>query len=298
MKPNFHVAIAILVHRNQILVGWRHAQQHQGNKYEFPGGKVEAHETAVQACRREVLEEVGIELTTCFEFDFVQHEYEDVIVNLHFFISYIELEQAQKIAAPWKWYHRHELLDLNFPKANQQIIKKLSFPRFIRISEDIEQLNQLQEQQYLYWRHAEAVQPDVLLAQFSCENLSKLVINLNDWKKLNQSQQKQIGFIHLNSKQLAQLSHSDLVTGYRYLASCHNQIELEKAQQIGCHAVFLSPVLATPTHPEQTALGWNQFAQIAQNSHVAVYALGGMQAHDLQIARQHYAYGLAGMRFI
>lgn len=48
-KAQLNVAIAILLQHGQVLVGFREADQHQGNKYEFPGGKVEAGETALGA---------------------------------------------------------------------------------------------------------------------------------------------------------------------------------------------------------------------------------------------------------
>lgn len=38
-KPIVDVAIAILIHRGKILVGWRGEQQHQGGKHEFPRWK-------------------------------------------------------------------------------------------------------------------------------------------------------------------------------------------------------------------------------------------------------------------
>ena len=59
-KPSIHVAIALLFHRGKVLVGWRNAEQHQGNKHEFPGGKVEVGETPVQACRREVMKKLEL----------------------------------------------------------------------------------------------------------------------------------------------------------------------------------------------------------------------------------------------
>ena len=61
-KPIVHVAVALLFHRSKVLVGWREAKQHQGNKYEFPGGKVEGNETPEETCRREIYEEVGLSL--------------------------------------------------------------------------------------------------------------------------------------------------------------------------------------------------------------------------------------------
>ena len=68
-KATVDVAIAILLHKSKVLVGWRQANQHQGNKHEFPGGKVELGETPEQACRREIFEEVGIGLKDWHVFD-------------------------------------------------------------------------------------------------------------------------------------------------------------------------------------------------------------------------------------
>jgi len=64
-KATVDVAIAILLHKSKVLVGWRQANQHQGNKHEFPGGKVEKWETPEQACRREIYEEGKFTLIPC-----------------------------------------------------------------------------------------------------------------------------------------------------------------------------------------------------------------------------------------
>ena len=86
-KPSIDIAIGILLHQNKILVGWREAKQHQGNKHEFPGGKVEEGETPLAACRREVYEEVGVGLKDWSAFDVIHHEYDDVVVNITFISS-------------------------------------------------------------------------------------------------------------------------------------------------------------------------------------------------------------------
>ena len=44
-----NVAVAVIYHENQYLLGFRDASQHQGNRYEFVGGKIEDDETAKQA---------------------------------------------------------------------------------------------------------------------------------------------------------------------------------------------------------------------------------------------------------
>lgn len=45
-------------------------------------------------------------------------------------------------------------------------------------------------------------------------------------------------------------------------------------------------------------MGWEQFELIAQKMHIPVFALGGMTQEHLVEAQQHYAYGIAGLRFL
>ncbi|PNK59963.1 NUDIX domain-containing protein [Psychrobacter sp. FDAARGOS_221] len=57
------VAIAVIHHGQHYLLGYRNAQQHQGNRYEFVGGKIEADEAPKQALIREVNEEIGLDIS-------------------------------------------------------------------------------------------------------------------------------------------------------------------------------------------------------------------------------------------
>lgn len=295
-KATVDVAIAILLHKTKVLVGWRQANQHQGNKHEFPGGKVEPGESPEQACRREIYEEVGIGLKEWHAFDVIRHEYEDIIVNLHLFHAYVPDELLNLIHQPWAWYNRDQLIDLNFPKANTVILQRLSWPHLIKISDQIDALPQ--QEALLYWRtQTEGIeQIEQQLDALKGDQLRNLIVNVDLWQKLSVKLQNKIQTIHLKQSQLMSLSKGGLVVGKRFIAACHDAVSLQHAQHIGCDAVFLSPVHATETHPETKVLGWDRFQELAQNSDIPVFALGGLAPADLEQAQKHHAYGLAGIR--
>lgn len=295
-KPQLDVAIGLLVHKNQILVGWREEHQHQGNKHEFPGGKVEAGELPIEACRREICEEVGLNLTSWQKFDLIRHEYDDVIVQLHFFMTQVSTEECQQIDAPWQWIARDQLLDLNFPKANTAIVKRLYWQRFIKISHDLSNLNYLSDDRLLYWRMDSSEFSHEKFSKCSIEKLSKLIVNVDIWNKLGDLQQNAIQTIHLKQEQLLKLNHNDLNLTKRYIAACHSLDALKHAEQIGCDAVFLSPVFNTETHPDAEGLGWGNFAKMAVQVNMVIFALGGVSPELLTDAQKHHAYGVAGIR--
>lgn len=97
--------------------------------------------------------------------------------------------------------------------------------------------------------------------------------------------------VHLQAGQLMQLSEPPPVEFWA--ASCHNAAELARAAQLNAGFVVLSPVLATPTHPEAAGMGWAQFAQRTRDYPLPVYALGGMKPELLDTAMQHGAHGIA-----
>lgn len=295
-KPQLNVAIAILSHRKQILVGWRNADQHQGNKAEFPGGKVEEGETPQQACRREVMEEVGIDLEHWFVFDVIQHEYDDLIVKLHVFHAHVGSEQAALIQAPWQWVARTALAQHPFPKANKKLIQRLALPEKIKISEQVTDLMGLDDNTYLYWRCDPSIDAVKTLSDYSVEQLTRLIVNLQLWQQLNSIQQQAIAMVHLKHHQLMQLSEAHLVSGQSYLAACHDQTSLLRAAQLGVDAMLLSSIHPKEEQIDTPALGWDAFQKLALQVQTPVYALGGITLEDYETAKAYDAYGIAGIR--
>lgn len=295
-KPIIDVAIAILLHKSKVLVGWRQANQHQGNKHEFPGGKVESGETPEQACRREIYEEVGIGLKNWYVFDIIRHEYDDIIVNLHLFHAYVPDELIDLVQQPWSWYSRDQLANLKFPKANAAILERLQWPHFIRISEELATLPKQEGLLYLRIEERALVSIEQQLKVLTDTQIDKLIVNFEIWLQLDSTLQEKIKTIHLKQSQLMNFRKEELLIGKRLIAACHDVVSLQYAQHIGCDAVFLSPVNSTETHPNAKALGWEGFAALAKQSDVPIFALGGVAPTDLEQAQKHHAYGLAGIR--
>lgn len=100
--------------------------------------------------------------------------------------------------------------------------------------------------------------------------------------------------VHLRAAQLAQLQRRPPLDWCA--ASCHNAAELARAVRLGIDFAVLGPVATTPTHPEAQPLGWAGFAAAVQGAAVPVFALGGMEMHQLETAWAHGAHGIAMLR--
>lgn len=61
---------------------------------------------------------------------------------------------------------------------------------------------------------------------------------------------------------------------------------------------MIGHVLATPSHPDEPALGWTRFAELTRNAGLPVFAIGGQSNNTLSQAKQHGAHGIAGIRYL
>lgn len=82
-----HVAAGILRDpTGRVLLAERRHDRLFAGFWEFPGGKVQPDETAAAALRRELAEELGIEVAACEHFRTLEHDYPDRLVRLDFFL--------------------------------------------------------------------------------------------------------------------------------------------------------------------------------------------------------------------
>ena len=104
----------------------RATHQHQGGKWEFPGGKVEAGETIQQALKRELQEEIGIDVSAAEPLLVIEHTYSDKAVKLDVWRVTGFNGTAQSLEGlENRWVQLTELDQLDFPEANLPIIEAL-----------------------------------------------------------------------------------------------------------------------------------------------------------------------------
>lgn len=126
MKKN-KISIAIVKSvNNQFLISFRPKGVHQGEKWEFPGGKTEKGELTDQAMRRELLEETGLVALEYQLLESISFDYDDLALDLYFYLVTEFSGEAQgKEDQLIKWVSKEDLLLHEFPDANKTVIEKL-----------------------------------------------------------------------------------------------------------------------------------------------------------------------------
>ncbi len=128
--PWLHVVAGVIMNAtgDAVLLARRPAHKHQGDKWEFPGGKVEAGETAMAALQRELIEELGIlvEPTLLAPFIEVRHRYPDKNIFLDVWqVGQFSGQAHGREGQLVRWFAYSELEMLDFPAANAPILAKL-----------------------------------------------------------------------------------------------------------------------------------------------------------------------------
>ncbi len=120
------VAVAVITDDiGRVLITRRSADApHGGMLWEFPGGKLERHESSEAALVREIKEEIGLDVLQCTFLGEVHHTYSKHSVCLHVFhVSDFHGEPiCQEKQMDMRWVAFENLQSFQFPAANQQII--------------------------------------------------------------------------------------------------------------------------------------------------------------------------------
>ena len=121
-----HVAVGVILRGQQVLLALRSSKQHQGGKWEFPGGKVEKGETVAAALKRELQEEVAIDVAESSAFMQLEYAYPEKTVLLDIYlVTGFDGEPEGREGQPLRWVEIAELGSIEFPDANQPIVERI-----------------------------------------------------------------------------------------------------------------------------------------------------------------------------
>lgn len=292
--------------RMEFLLGQRAPGSFYPGFWEFPGGKVEADETPHGALVRELHEELGIEVLRADPWLRREHLYEHAHVRLNFFRVHEwrgELQDHVHSALSWQRADRPTVTPM-LP-ANAPVLAALALPNFYaithaaRIGIDAQllalaraleaglELVQLREPTLDTARRSAFVHAAVdLCHQFG----ARVLVNADAGLAVESGADG----LHMTALQLAACSTRPdfpLVA-----ASCHSTAEIERAAKMGCDFTVFGPVRATASHPGVKGVGWEAFAAALAVPPAPTFALGGLSAADLDVARRSGAHGIAAIR--
>jgi mutator protein MutT len=125
--PVKRIGVAVIQNsEGLILIDRRLSQGYLGGFWEFPGGKIEPDETVEECIRREIKEEIGIEISVDSHLITIEHTYPHFRVCLQVYnCKYLAGEPRPLECEEIRWVSVNELHNYKFPEANFQIIDAL-----------------------------------------------------------------------------------------------------------------------------------------------------------------------------
>jgi len=309
MTP-IHVVAGVLRDREgRVLVAERPAGKHLAGYWEFPGGKSDAGEAPLDALRRELHEEIGVDIESARPLISVPWTYPEkrIVLDAWLVDEYAGTPHAREAQA-LQWIEVDALRKLPMPPADVPIVNALRLPDRYLItpsfapSESRALLDGIERACAAGFRLIQFRQPtwapdEIVRAAREANAIcahhgAALMINAS-WII---AERLGLAGVHVPARIAAALDLRPISRDSWFAISCHDAAELRHAERIGADFATLSPVAPTPSHPDVKALGWDAFAERVTGAAIPVYALGGLGADDVASAQAHGGQGAAAIR--
>ena len=125
--PRYTVTAAVIQRDGQVLIARRPENGLLGGLWEFPGGKVEPGETLPDCLRREIREELGVEVQVGDAFGVYRHGYTHFKVTLHAFCCRLDGGEPKALqASELRWTAPGDLKNFPMGKIDRQIAQKIN----------------------------------------------------------------------------------------------------------------------------------------------------------------------------
>jgi mutator protein MutT len=120
------VAAGVVFRQGQVLITQRRPDDHLGGLWEFPGGKRESGESFESCLRRELMEELGIEVEVGERMGSVTHAYPEKTVHLRFYrCTWLKHEPRVMGCHAFAWVTAAQLSEYVFPPADETLLRTL-----------------------------------------------------------------------------------------------------------------------------------------------------------------------------
>ena len=125
-KPHYNVAVGIIWDESKILITKRKESGLLGGLWEFPGGKIKKKENVFNAVKREIKEELSINVMPKELIHEVDHHYSHFSVTIRAIDCIYKSGKIELNAATdYKWISPPQLYDFAFPKASIKLFNSI-----------------------------------------------------------------------------------------------------------------------------------------------------------------------------